>query len=632
MIYLAYIFPLLISMQVHGLELAPTPVTDYFALSQWRERRVLEIPEGEVFYLTEDTDLVIDELVLNGTLVSQGFHLRIDTQLLRFGAQGSLLAFDQPAATGPQGPAVSSGRLSRAVGGAGGVGPDGRKGGSGQDGEQNPSAIVIHAVRTIGHPVISVKGQDGGQGGQGGQGGRGGQGGKGRDASANCLGRRRHGGPGGPGGQGGPGGPGGDGGRGGREVPLIYLSLHSMDQQTMDFSRISGGEGLPGRYGSPGDPGLPGRGGEGGEPHRVSCGWGTYTVGADRGARGPDGPPQNKDLGAGQMGQEAPSLDISNPYLTALRLTSSPAVLPIDNFEELRSQIAQKWFYFHWARSFTFLFYESLREVQTNNQNAIDGDAASEILSVLLNGVHRDRLAALVSLWNHHFILELENFSYPDKTGLRANALSAARLIVEFLRELEKDTSDISVREKLIHSLERIQSRVDYQLSSNLESALIGCRDYIHQMQNFYDDFTAISNYYSIPVCMGEPDFALPENIDKEIKLFAESQHNLPAPWLGYTYQISLNNEKKDSRYVVKSWLERFLLNQAFARQFSVSEEEEIFSGNQNFVNRLPDSGWQVSAQGMLVGYPSLSKGLNTGAISAHLMALSQALRAVEAP
>jgi hypothetical protein len=64
--------------------------------SQWRAYQRLTVKDGQILRLTENLDLVSDEIVIDGTVVTEGYRLRIETKNLVFGKNGKIIAFDSP--------------------------------------------------------------------------------------------------------------------------------------------------------------------------------------------------------------------------------------------------------------------------------------------------------------------------------------------------------------------------------------------------------------------------------------------------------------------------------------------------------------------------------------------------------
>ena len=89
----------LLTAVVAAVQLPTPPTESYFAGTSWREGKTLVIPEG-TYYLTEDSVLRVDELILKGELVTRGHQLRIDVKRLVFKEGAAIRGFDQPALTG----------------------------------------------------------------------------------------------------------------------------------------------------------------------------------------------------------------------------------------------------------------------------------------------------------------------------------------------------------------------------------------------------------------------------------------------------------------------------------------------------------------------------------------------------
>lgn len=616
---------LFLSTTCFGVELAPPPVRSYYDLALWSHRLILVIPEKTVFHMREDTQLTVDELVIEGTLVTNGFQLNVDTFKLTFGAQGKIQAFLAPAKQGGRGLKGPDGLTSTAVGGRGGNGEDGKRGGKGADGVQNPGAIVIHAVEVFGVPSIDAAGQQGGKGGRGGPGGTGGQGGKGKNAYSNCGGVRDHGGRGGGGGQGGRGGQGGVGGQGGRPVPVILITGIDLN----NFSKIVSGPGKPGGAGKHGDPGGPGPGGAGGEPASKSCGGFllTYTVSADRGPGGAGGPEQAGNLGDGSEGQKALPIDSENEFLKLFDENKSPLVYSMTDFNKQRLAVAQSWFFFHWSRSFYILFNETLSQVQETATPKTLDDSTADLLSSLLSSVNDERLRLLIYAWEEHFVKIIRKMKGEDDGGLKRNSLQAAEDILEFLKELHGD--EANNRPKLSQLLNSLKSKAETQFKTSLESAIYACRQYVEDIRAEKYTANRVSLYYTIPVCMGEPDFEVPGNFDKEIPLFEVRKPSLPSEWVSYVEEVALlpkGRAKSRFDFPFHDWF----FPKAFARNFSVQPDESENHSMENLKRVVPQRKWLVEGQGVLKGYPALKTKLNINEIRTSLIRLGRSLEALD--
>ncbi len=610
-----------------AVELAPPPVKSFHGLAQWRDRVILTVPKSTVFHVRSDTHLRLDEIVIEGTIVTNGFSFIVDTYKLKFGEQGSIKAFNAPAPTGPTGIKGADGTTSASTGGRGGNGKNGKIGGNGVDGLQKPGAIVIHAVEIVGKPNIDGTGQDGGQGGEGGPGGRGGQGGKGKNAYSNCGGKREHGGHGGPGGQGGKGGKGGIGGRGGAPVPVILVAGY--EQSTFDSSGIHSGPGAKGEKGNAGEPGGKGAGGAGGEPMSKSCAWGAYTVSADRGQKGPDGPEQTATLGDGSLGAEAPGLDNDNTFLKLFGEFTPTQTYSMREFNEQRLDVAQRWFHFHWARSYFILVNETLSQVHNSNTDFSLDLSTQELVDSILTSVNDDRIELLIFAWENHFIKNLKTMIGDDDGGLSQNSLQAANKVVAFLKELQKENSP-EKKQALRELLDSIKGKVDVQFRTTLESSIFACKKYVSDLKD--KKFTAdqVSLYYTIPVCLGEPDFKLAENFDKEIPLFVNRPTSIPSDWLTFMQEIArLDHETSKQKWKRPSIL-NWIIPKAIARTFEVEADEQLVQKPEDLKKVVPSREWVVAGQGVLEGYPKIKNKLTMNEIRNQLVKLSQSLLALE--
>lgn len=614
-------FILLFVTNTFAVELTPPPAKNFHSLSQWSERMVLKIPQGSEFHLQSDTRLTLDELVIDGIIVTNGFQFQVDTFRLTFGENGKILAFTTPAKQGVTGDKGADGKTSTAEGGRGGDADDGKIGGDGVDGVQNPGAILIHAVEIVGLPNIDGTGQEGGSGGEGGPGGRGGQGGKGTAAYSNCAGKRRHGGSGGSGGQGGKGGPGGQGGRGGREVPVIFIAGYNND---LNLSNIQSKPGLRGDLGLHGKPGGRGPGGAGGEPASKSCAWGTYTVSADRGSNGSEGPEQKEHLGNGKHGEEAHPLDKNNTYLKLFSAQSSPLNFSMLDFDKERLDVAQRWFYFHWARSFYILFSETLSQIQDENPNLSLENSKDEILDSLLGSISKERIQILINAWQEHFVSPVKSINGLDEGGLKEISLQAAEKILNLLTILSKEDV-LSKRDELGQLLTSIKDKVDLQMTTALDSSLLACKQYVLNLKKKKFTATEISLYYTIPVCLGEPDFGVASNFDKEIPLFVTRTPELPLDWQNFVEQVAFHKLEMQSPKRNISILNWFIPS-AFAYSFVVEGDESNVETIEELQKAVPQRKWLVDGRGILKGFPKIKSELTVNEIQSSLVRLGRSL------
>lgn len=238
-----------------------------------RHVRILSIESDATVRLSQDTTLAADKIILGGTIVTNGYLLRIDARDIIWQTGASIVAFDSVPGTpskppkqarGPSGVAFPKELGSPHSIRHGKQGSPGSEGSPGIPGEQDPAAIFLVAMDLDGAISVDATGQKGGKGGPGGDGGDGGDGARGRDArcgcgtvSAGCVSYKGEGYRGGTSGNGGPGGKGGKAGRGGTAVPVV-LAVSGLDGVLAE-STVNLGPGTAGARGDPGRPGSPGQ-------------------------------------------------------------------------------------------------------------------------------------------------------------------------------------------------------------------------------------------------------------------------------------------------------------------------------------------------------------------------------------
>jgi hypothetical protein len=619
-----------LALQAQAVEFAAAPTKNYYSTASWKERRVLVIPAGET-HLMGAAYISVDEVILQGQLVTDGFPLKIDTIRMTFGPLGKIVAFTQPAGNGPLGGTGPGGKLGAQKGGAGGDALDGDIGGPGQDGHQDPGAIVIHAVETIGTPIVDGTGQKGGQGGKGGPGGKGGQGGKGEDGNTNCWGNEWSAGRGGQGGKGGPGGKGGQGGKAGRPVPVIFVSGDLKQISTAQLTTTAGDKGSPGE---PGDPGASGDGGEGGEGHRSSCGgWiFSWTVSVGKGQKGPLGPEQKENLGPGVSGDDALSINSENEdlklFLDLAPQQPQPVLYSFDDLAEKRKDLITDWQAFHWARNFLLLTYETMAEAQSE-KTLPDTDATeNELLNQLLNNVDQDRASLLADLWESQFLNPIVKVEGEDPSSFTQNSKAAAEEVVKLLRLLSSNIS-IDAREQVRQLITSIQSKAESQFQGSLEGAMITCKQYISQLAKVDSRAINLSPYYRVPVCSGNPDFRKTSNISAAIQLFPEWQNTVPDALTSLVTTIAMWSQPQSTDGQFAQWIKasaRWILPVAQATGFeSVEDEQEPFSTHA-MAKSLSQRSWLVEERGRLQGFEAPAKNLTTNQIGKELRYISESL------
>lgn len=619
--------------------LTAPPQQNFYDLTSWSHRVIFTVEPEQVLRLESDTVLTMDEVILHGTIVTNGFLLKIDTLKLTFGDEGRIVAFDQEAQQGPEGPMLGNGTNATARRGRGGNGQDGGVGGPGEDGHQDPSAIVIHAAKLVGVPRIDGTGQVGGKGGKGGPGGRGGQGGKGANAESSCNPwRGKNGTAGGPGGQGGKGGQGGVGGQGGRPVPVILIAsdVEAESSATRNDWDVISAVGTPGGPGDPGDPGGRGPGGAGGEPDTHTCGvWpAEYTRSKNGGPRGPEGPEQTEDLGPGTEGAVAESLNLESPYLVQVSAEESPYLPQYDDWAPLRLQLAHVWFEFHWARSYMVLFQETLSEIQSLPSMVHRETSSASLLSSLVAGVREERLSVLIEAWYEDFILPLEDPSF-NSTNLSTSVLSSARSIHSLLISLQQANEQgggvISSSAALEELVAASRWEVNALFESTLREATQSCRIYLERLRDDNSGVLALSAFYEVPVCMNEIRLDQSDSLFAEIQLFPELEYRYPEALRPMVRQLALSIDKpfylRPQRDSMMARVLNWVLPSAYAQNFVVVNDPFSPLSSTDFLRALPDQEWLVVDQGRLHGFPEVTGNLDFTATLGLLRTLSRALK-----
>ncbi len=296
-----------------ALEIPMALEKNHLHIGLYRNRHQITIPK-EGFELDKDMTIKVDELDLQGPIITNGFQLKIDVAVLNF-AGGAIRGFNSPATQGALGV-------------------------QGQSGKQDVKPIEIFATSITGEVVIDGTGQKGGRGGQGLQGAQGPKGSSGLDAKASCFGilfgQNIVGTHGGKGGQGQTGGKGALPGSGGKAIPINIETSTSL--QTAQIKSESGIQGEPGPGGLPG---AGGEGGDGGKEVHLVCGKGemNFKVSVLGGSKGPQG-----DNGVGTLG---PGDQLKDQKIEKVEAR----IISLNEFAQLRQEIAQSFGLFHWARS-----------------------------------------------------------------------------------------------------------------------------------------------------------------------------------------------------------------------------------------------------------------------------------------
>ena len=594
------------------------PEQSFFSAATWRARDVVVIPQGGL-ELSADTILKVDELILEGALVTNGHALHIDVLQLTFRDNGKIVAFRTPPPQTPQPPDGAQGRIGSSRSGTGGPGQTPPKAGNGSMGEPHPLAITVYAARVIGTPIVDGSGQKGGQGAHGAKGGKGGTGGHGRDGHASCWGAIGiniwNGDNGGSGGQAAPGGAGGDGGPGGAPVPIVFITGQALNGPGLVTSKPGGG----GDPGQPGDPGDQGDGGSGGNSDSAGC-W-LYTKRVGGGSTGPRGPAQVQKGPAGHEGTSGPALDPSIeplPELAAFLGPVQPGVIrrALGNLESRRLQLVDAWSQFHWTRTFLFLTLDTLGEVGRQNANPLAADellkeSGDSLLASLIENTNQDRVAKLIALWSSH--LPESSFDLPA-VALRDARLNAQR-VVSLLQGIGEKQNSVTLNELLSALRNSLQS----QFQSSLSDALESCRKYNELKNEEAHTILNLTSQYYVPVCDGLPDFRKFENVAGPIQLFGHLAAQIPDAFAPPVYRREARNVQLFS-----------LLPHAAADGFVVIPVATNSVKAEEIQARLPGrEEWVVRGVGVFTGFPQITRAADLPEIGQRLMYLEQTLNRI---
>lgn len=626
----SFLLYFLLSSSTHAIELVPPPETNYFSMSVWKERRVIIIPK-EGLQMTSPALLSVDEIILRGPLVTNGFPLQIDTLRLTFEVDGKIIAFDKPANIGSTGPKGAGAILNDTVAGKGFLGEDGHTGGQGQDGHDDPGAIVVHAVETIGTPIIDGQGQQGGQGGQGGKGGRGGEGGQGTHGDVSCGGRDRQAGRGGQGGMGGKGGQGGNGGRAGRPVPVIFICGNA---KSIQAKSIQTSPGLVGEKGNPGDPGDKGPGGKGGNGDSEKCGaFNSDPENVNPGPPGFDGPEQKETLGFGHQGPLGNPINRQSPMLKLfLDLQPNqprPIIYSFDRLADKRVEMIRPWLHFHWARTFLILVYETMAELQST-ETAVNYELTSaDLFAQLLEQSSQERAQLLLELWEERFIEPLKKESGSDVSGFSSESLVAAQEVVKVLGMVAQKQPHT---ERLQLYLQSLISKTEEQFQGSLETALFLCLEYTQLLQSTDRRAVQLSPYYQVPVCDGQPDFRKKQNISLSIKLFQKWKQNSSDDFKDALKTVALMSPIEKNFQARPFWILDWLLPVAHAEEdlFDVIEVQPPLQSAEALTNSIPNKSWLAVGYGRLDGFSAPPKNLTLNKIGSELENLSRTLNVLK--
>lgn len=465
-----------------------------------------EVLENEELELSDDTEIYIDEVIINGTIITKGKRLMIDARRLVFGPKGRILGYTEEhtpstpttAGTGETGREGENKGKKQGDGGTGHKGGEGKRGADGVDGDQNPGEIRIFAAEVVGVPDIEAVGQNGGKGGQGGEGGRGGQGGHGGAGEAQCWPwPDTSAGDGGRGGRGGKGGRGGDGGRGGKAIPVAFS--FSSPKNTIDFSKILSKAGTPGEHGDGGDKGKGGPGGGGGSGDSSNCVFSTDEV--DGGAKGGDGAegPKGDEGNVGKVGEEVP-----------------PALTDLHDIEKGRQNVFVSWYGFHWARALNLMIRDSILLALDTEVTRDKVDELDPTDQAVLAAINADYAASISLMWRDHFLVPLERIEKSPIEGVNIAELKAiGKQVVRLLDDLASGQQGQVIKKEL----HRLLSRADVIFQDKLDNAATQCRLYLEAQKKNYDDVVGQTVHFKVPVCLAKTNFLDDSNLAKPIEL-----------------------------------------------------------------------------------------------------------------
>ena len=476
-----------------------------------RPIRVLEVNSEEPIILTGDTVLAADSILIDSTIVTNGFQFRLDARTITWGASGEIVAFTEAPnkpPTPPQAPRGPDGvPFPNSLGSPhsirdGGHGLPGETGNPGIPGSQNPGALVVVSIDTVGALRIDARGQLGGMGGDGGQGGNGGDGVRGRDGSCSCstagvscssfAGALNNG---GTSGNGGKGGKGGTAGRGGNAVPLI-LAIGEIET-ALETASIQLSPGSSGDPGKPGDIGSVGSVGAAGRAD--GCCADISLFGLNCGDASGAGPgrainhPAPGDLGKGDANQAGDNIDLAQrpvaDYAYGAPLTSPTGV--VNGFGVSLEQIADQQLLvfrdltaFNISRTFAYLLRRSISIAKTSQLASDQSGVIPQVIS---------------DLWEDNFVdpLQVSVDSGASSNPEQAKAwLAQGKEVVRLFSNYENPASQAALDTKF--------SEVSAQVDLDAQSLIRSCASYGSILAQNTDELL-ISHQISIPACTQVP-------------------------------------------------------------------------------------------------------------------------------
>jgi len=448
----------------------------------------------------------VDQLVLEGPLLTQGHGLVINARRLEFRGEGRITAYEgilpPPILIVPEPRAGTASKPTRG-------GAPGYAGNAGIDGAQNPGDIQIFTAEVVGRPRVDGRGQDGGMGGKGGNGQIGARGAIGADAKCSCnpfdfkdVPARN----GGAGGEGGPGGKGGPGGTGGRGVAILWADASLVP---VDLSQVLS---APGRGGSGGEPGLMGKGGAGGPGgdgcrDRLEAILFTCKIDNPAGRNGPANTVKGRTQGIGTPGRAGGPADPSGAGVAPRRFGS---------LESLRRATQQEWYQIHFERQFVLLLQDSVRWM-------LDQDITREQLrnqpelSTLLGRIQLANLKWIVQAWNTELLapLKLHLERLPGNSELRGRVVEIETVLgaMSALLEATEEVQTVQARVRLSESISLQLDRFDTSSSRGIRF----CQDYQTALLEQAAQIAGLTQQFQIPIC--EQAAALLRNPEMDISL-----------------------------------------------------------------------------------------------------------------
>lgn len=407
-------------------------------------------------------------------------------------------------------------------------------GAAGKDGTSEPNPIRVFTADTMGSLFIDGTGQKGGQGQMGGMGGQGGDGGAGRPAEAKASlfsSETTPGGNGGDAGPGGPGGKGGPGGRGGRAVKIILTTPFEIKNDLLTILSQGG----PGGDGGPaGLPGLPGNPGPGGPPaYDTSV---NPFLEADA-SGGHPGRPSTQDpgsLGAGERGLQGEDV----------KTGSNKEIKNFHDLAKLRMQTIEAWYQFHWSRTFTLLFFDTLN-LAANQQfsrklieSSIEKSDSSRFSKDLIANINNDLTSQLIELWKTNLANPLQNDlqNNKNKNADRTKILQMSNQVIQILENFKNGSSSDVIN----NDMETLRVKQTILLDNSIENAVSACI-LLNQYKISNDSFLGTTRYFAIPVCQGKPNFRNREHLSDSILLtedFDPKVNDSMKPFLIHTQPV----------------------------------------------------------------------------------------------